>query len=101
MDVGRFRKHESLSGFSNAGIEKAETGNQRGSETRRPASAPLPEHRFGRDTVLAASHRGSVRPDWKRVPQPNQDGQSVSVTFGLRRSMASSDELTKMSRQSL
>src|SRR5262245_22538776 len=47
-----------LSGFSNAGIEKTDTGNQRRNEARRPASAPLPEHRFGRDTVLAASHRG-------------------------------------------
>src|SRR5262249_28232166 len=61
--------------------QKLET--RRRNETRRPASAPLPEHRFGRDTVLAASHRGSVRPDWKRVPQPNQPGNQEEAVNEL------------------
>jgi hypothetical protein len=48
--------------------------------TRGPASAPLPEHRFGRDTVLAASLRGSVKPDRRRVPHGNRAGNEEAYT---------------------
>src|SRR5262245_8887440 len=72
-----------LSGFSNAGIEKRQKLETR-EEMRHGVQRPL----LCRSTDLDGTPSwrqaigGSVRPDWKRVPQRNQRGQSGNVTFG-------------------